>query len=369
MRDKYADLPDYVKAGHFKKLNKYKESLRKDPKLKSLFIEATLRCNEHCVHCGSNCGDLVLKDEVEDKQIIEALEILKEDLILESEPLPFISVTGGEPLLRKGLCDMMRQIHDMGYKWGMTTNGTLITEEVAKGLKNAGMYSVSISLDGYGKTHDEFRQKEGAYEEALKGFDNLIKAEIPVCMITTVVHKKNIGELDSIYEELVLHKVKNWRIINVEPIGRACKNKEIMLDSKDYKYVIDYIASRSDDANMDVIYSCNHYLGLPNERKVRPWYFFCRAGIQVASIQYNGDICACLDIERRPEFNYGNIKKDRIYDVWKNGFRVFREHKEEKSEMCKKCPEKENCQGGGYHTWDFETNNPRICMPKELDII
>ena len=92
-------------------------------------------------------------------------------------------------MLRLHLCELMATISKLGYKWGMTSNGV---------------------------------------------------------MITTVVHKKNINEL---------------------------------------------------------------------ERKTRPWYFFCRAGLQVASIQYNGDISACLDIERRPELIFGNIREDNLLDI------------------------------------------------------
>ena len=96
------------------------------------------------------------------------------------------------------------------------------------------------------------------------------------------------------------------------------------------------------------------------------WPLMEQAGLQVASIQYNGDISACLDIERRPELIFGNVREDNLLDIWKNEFKIYREHKENKSKTCKDCEHKENCQGGGYHTWDFERNEPRICMLKEL---
>lgn len=66
---------------------------------------------------------------------------------------------------------------------------------------------------------------------------------------------------------------------------------------------------------LDIIYSCNHYMRLEYERKIRPWYFVCRAGISVASIQYNSDISVCLDIERRSELICGNIRKDNFYQI------------------------------------------------------
>lgn len=368
MYDKYANIDVELKQKHFDKLNVYKEDLKKNPKLKTLFIEMTLACNEHCLHCGSNCGDIILKNSLTDEEIISTLKQLKNDLYKEGEPLPFLAITGGEPLLRKNLIQLMKEIHSMGYKWGMTSNGTLITREVAQQLKDAGMYSIGLSLDGLEESHDWFRQTNGGYKLALEATDNLIEAKIPSVMITTVVNKRNIGELDAIYEVVREHNCKSWRIINVEPIGRALLNKDLMLDKKEYQYILNYIAEHQDLEDMEILYSCNHYVGLELERKVRSWYYFCGAGIKVASIQYNGDISACLDIERRPDLIYGNVRTDNLLDIWKTKFEIFRIDKTEKSEKCKNCEHRNNCQGGGYHTWNFDKNEPRICMLEQLDI-
>ena len=73
-----------------------------------------------------------------------------------------------------------------------------------------------------------------------------------------------------------------------------------MLDKDDYRYLIEYIRSKRKEG-YPVTYGCSHYLGLDYEREVRDWYFLCTAGIYTASIMANGDIGACLDIERRPE--------------------------------------------------------------------
>jgi len=365
MKDIFADIPNEYKNEHFRQLNDYKEELRKNPKLKSLFIEATLACNEHCLHCGSNCGDVKMNKPLSDREIIGVLAKLKNDLMLDKKGLPFISVTGGEPLLRKDLISLMSEISKLGYDWGMTSNGLLIDRSTAIACKNAGMYSISISLDGLKESHEWFRQTKDSYEKTLEAVDNLIEADIEKVMITTVIHKKNIDELDSIYEVVKKHNCKMWRITNIEPIGRALTNNDLMLDKSDYKKILNYIADHQDD-EIEILYSCNHYVGLDMERKIRPWYYFCRAGLEVASIQYNGDISACLDIERRDELVFGNVREDDFYTIWKNKFEIFRQHKEEKSEKCSTCEHKENCQGGGYHTWDFDKNEPRLCMIEQL---
>lgn len=109
------------------------------------------------------------------------------------------------------------------------------------------------------------------------------------------------------------------------------------------------------------MYGCMHYLGLEYEREVRDWYFLCNAGIYTAGIRTNGDIGACLDIEMRPELLEGNILCDDFTKVWKNGFRMYRTDLCNRSERYKVCSEQEFCQGGSFHSWDFEENEQRVC--------
>lgn len=366
MRDRFADLPAATKQKHFNQIKEYREKLNREPELRALFLELTLNCNEHCLHCGSNCGDNVISNALTDMEIIQTLIQLKKDLHSQKKPLPFLDITGGEPLLRPNMVQLMKTLNMLGYKWGMTSNGSLITKEVALALKDAGMYSIGISLDGLKESHEWFRQTKGCYDTAISSVKNLIEADIEKVMITTVVHQKNINELDAIYEVVKETGCKMWRIINIEPIGRALTNKDLMLGAKDYQYIINYIMEHQDD-EIEFLYSCNHYLGLERERKTRPWYYFCRAGVQVASIQYNGDISACLDIERRPELIFGNVRKDNLLDIWQTRFEPYRTPKYVKSTKCSDCEHRDNCQGGGYHTWDFDKNEPRICMLEQLE--
>lgn len=366
MWNEYSHLPNEIKQQHFDALTEYIEELRQKPQLKELFIEMTINCNEHCIHCGSSCGDILAENTLSDKEILTMLVSLRNDLAKANSPLPFLDITGGEPLVRNGVIDLMAKIHKLGYSWGMTSNGTLITKEVAEALRAAGMYSIGISVDGTKSTHDWFRQTTNSYERTLEGIDNLLAAGIEHVMLTTVVHKKNIHELEDLYKIILEHKVPTWRLTNMEPIGRALDHDELALSGDDYKYLMDFIVEKQADPNLQMYFTCNHYVGLDLEQKIRPWYFFCRAGLQVAAIQYDGTIGACLDIERRPELSYGNVRTDRIFDVWNERFEVFRERKEEKSAKCRKCEHKNNCKGGGFHTWDMERNEPRICMLEKI---
>ena len=111
-----------------------------------------------------------------------------------------------------------------------------------------------------------------------------------------------------------------------------------------------------------VTYGCSHYLGPDLERQVRKWYFLCNAGLYTASIASNGDILACLDIERRPELVQGNILRDSLKDVWTRGFGVFRRDLGDLSGKCRECDSLEFCHGGAHHSWDHDRNEQRVCF-------
>ena len=153
-------------------------------------------------------------------------------------------------------------------------------------------------------------------------------------------------------------------LTNVAPIGRARDNKELLLDKNELLKVFDFIKEkRFDSANdIEVTYGCAHFVTYDYERFIRDFYFQCDAGVRVASIAANGDIVACLDIERRKELVQGNIYNDDFVDVWENKFEIFRQDWSNKSETCKKCEHKRVCMGDSAHTWDYDNNEPLYCV-------
>lgn len=361
-------VPKSIKKEHFEKLIDYRDNeVRKNPQLRNLFIEMTMNCNQHCRHCGSNCGEKFLDDQLSNEEIKNFLFELKKDLKKENKNLPFLSITGGEPLLRKDLVDIMSYAHSLGYSWGMTSNGLLIDEKLAIELKKAGMYSIGLSLDGLEETHDWFRQSKGSYQKVLNATKILVDTGFDNVMLTTVVHKRNINELEELYKVVKEINCNTWRIINVDPIGRAKDNEEIVLYTMDYKRIIDFIyENRAKDNKLDICYGCNHFLGYKYEREVRPWYFLCTAGIYTAGIFYNGDIGACLDIQRSIKTIQGNIREHNFYEIWLNRFDVYRKDRTKDSKTCKDCKHKDKCAGDGFHTWNLEEWKPNLCMYNEL---
>ncbi|MBO4776829.1 MAG: radical SAM protein [Lachnospiraceae bacterium] len=348
-----------IKKEHMHQLAEYREeTLRPNPDLRSLFLEITPFCNEHCLHCGSRCGDIDVSGMLTKEEIFDVLKQVKGDFDISKLRL---CITGGEPLLRPEFFEIMEEAKRLGYTWGMTSNGTLIDKECAAKLKKAGLKTVSVSVDGLKENHEWFRQSPGCYEKTIEGIKNLIEVGISHVQITTVTYHKNIGELDKMYEEFQKVGVRSWRVINIEPIGRAKENPDLMLSKSEYRKLFDFIRNKRFENKMEVTYGCSHYLGVDMEREVRQWYFLCNAGVYTASIMYNGDIGGCLDIERRPELIQGNIRKDNLKDVWVNRFEKFR-NDYRKTGKCADCPDYEFCNSDSFHTWNFDKMEPELCM-------
>ena len=348
-----------IKNNHMQQLADYREeTLRPHPDLRSLFLEITPFCNEHCLHCGSRCGDIDVSGMLTKDEIITALKQVKRDFDISRMRL---CVTGGEPLLRPDFFEIMDEANKLGFGWGMTSNGTLVDKEAARKLKETGLRTVSVSVDGLKQTHEWFRQSPGCYEKTIEGIKNMLEVGISHVQITTVIYHKNIGELDAMYEEFKKVGVRSWRVINIEPIGRAKDNAELMLSKDEYIKMFDFIREKRFESKMEVTYGCSHYLGTDMEREVRQWYFLCNAGVYTASIMYNGDIGGCLDIERRPELIQGNIRTDNLKEVWENKFVNFR-NDFRKTGKCADCPDYKFCAADSFHTWNFDTMEPNLCM-------
>ena len=106
-------LDEKMKLEHLRQMRDYRQKLMKEPQLRNLFLELTVRCNERCLHCGSRCGD-VASDELTVEQYRTFLEQVKEDMTTKGKML---DITGGEPLLRKDFFDILGAAHELGFQW------------------------------------------------------------------------------------------------------------------------------------------------------------------------------------------------------------------------------------------------------------
>ena len=331
-----------------------RKNLKKLHPLQQLFWECTLRCNVHCLHCGSDCISSVTQP---DMPMEDFLKVLDEEVTPHVNPREvLVIISGGEPTMRKDLPEIGRQIKKRGYPWGMVTNGVAMTPALFRELREAGLRSLAISLDGLEEDHKWLRNSPLAFEGACRTIKLAAAEKRFTWDVVTCVTRRSIGHLDQIRELLVSLGVTRWRIFGIDPMGRAAKNPELILTDDEFKTLIQYIADQREIALEDaangrtplrVSYSCEGFLG-DYEAKVRDYLYQCAAGVSVASVLIDGNISACTSI--RGKYYQGNIYKDSFWEVWENGFKNYRDRSWMKQiEPCKDCKAFAYCEGNGMH--------------------
>lgn len=312
--------------------------------LRQLFWESTLRCNVHCLHCGSDCLSSATTPDM------PAADFLK---VLDTEVTPHVNphevlviISGGEPLMRKDLANIGHALQQREYPWGMVTNGLALTEQKFRELRQAGLRSITISCDGLKEDHIWLRQHPLAFEGATRAI-RLCAAEKGLTWdVVTCANQRNIDHLPAIREMLWSLGVRDWRVFGIDPMGRAADNPELILTDEQFRRLMDFIVAER-EAGRHVSYSCEGYLG-EYEGRVRDHLYHCSAGISVASILIDGSISACTSI--RGKYYQGNIYRDSFWEVWEHGFKPYRDRSWMRQlEPCKDCKAFSFCEGNGMH--------------------
>ena len=312
--------------------------------LQQLFWESTLRCNVHCLHCGSDCSS---SEVTPDMPAEDFLRVIDQSITPHVDPHKvLIIISGGEPLMRKDLAEVGAALKQRGYPWGMVTNGLALTEKRFKELMASGLRSMAISFDGMQDNHNWLRQHPLAFDGATRAIKLAAATPLLVWDVVTCVNQRTILQLDEMREYLWSIGVRNWRLITIDPMGRAADNPELLLTPEQYRQVLDYIREKRKEG-LHISYSCEGFM--PDyEMEIRDHIFHCAAGVSVASILIDGSISACTSI--RGKYYQGNIYTDDFWQVWENGFADYRNRQWMKQkEPCKDCQLFRYCEGGGMH--------------------
>ena len=325
--------------------------------LNYLFWECTTRCNLHCRHCGSDCGVQNREPDMPLDDFLAALDTIPPD----HRPHDFtVVLTGGEPLLRPDLTACGQAIRERGFGWGIVSNGFFYDAAKQASLRAAGLGALTISLDGLEDTHNWMRGHPHGFERAMQAISLAAREPGLAFDVVTCVHRRNLAQLPALHSLLEGLGVPQWRLFTVIPIGRAAQDPDMQLSDAEMVTLMEFIRSRrTAGAPMRTTFSCEGWVG-PYEQQVRDTPYFCRAGINIASILIDGRICACPNIDR-DRFSQGNIREDSFYEVWQTRFRPFRDRAWSKTGPCASCQAWKDCLGGPLHNWHGTADAPLVC--------
>ncbi len=279
--------------------------------------ELTLACDQPCTHCGSRAGEARPR-EIERAR---ALEVVKELAAMGAEEVVLI---GGEAYLHSAFIDVVVALRDAGIRPTMTTGGRGVTPELARAMKAAGMFSVSVSVDGLESTHDLMRACRGSFASATAALDALHAANIPVAANTNV-NRLNARDLEGLYEHLRAHHVRSWQVQLTAPLGRAADRADMLLQPWDLLDVMPRIAALKKRAFGDgVLVMPGNNLGYfgPEEALLRSdseggsdHFQGCAAGRFVLGIESDGAVKGCPSLQTK-HYVGGNLHEKSVASIW-----------------------------------------------------
>jgi radical SAM protein with 4Fe4S-binding SPASM domain len=313
----------------FRFLHGNPSNLKRDRQLSApLFViwEITGACNLRCKHCLSDSGKLHSNElnTLEAKKLIDTLEMMK---------VFNISFSGGEPLIRPDIFELLEYASQKRIGIDLLTNGALITKETIDRLENTNIFHLQVSIDGIGKTHDNFRGIKGSYERAVNAIKLLRDANYGVA-ISSAVTKQNIDEIPKIIDMADDLGAYSYKTTFFMPTGRGKDNvDDLILTPRDVKKFTFMMIEKKKEIGDKINISCEtdypwlvestdkeifNSLKTEDSSKIG-----CTAGNSSFYITPDGKITPCPFLRK---FVAGDIRIKDVKEIWDNSpaFDIFR---------------------------------------------
>ncbi len=344
-----------------------------------VFWNITDRCNLSCTHCYNKSGPA---RSTQGELTTEEAMLVIDDLA--GMGVPLILFSGGEPLLREDLWDLARHALNRGLKMALSTNGTLITPNIAARIKECGIDYAGISLDGArAETHDRFRNLPGAFEQTIAAFSACKEAGLR-CGVRVTLTKENCHELEALIDVAISLGASRFCLYWLVPAGRGIDSyTRLQLGKTEVTDALSLLyrkAKETDPATMEFLtvdapQDCIHLLasmeqdGSPDLADARDLLASlkggCSAGTRVANIDAQGNVYPC-QFARSPEFLVGTIRSRTFSELWGDSDNTvlarFREKEVRLGGRCRACSHRNLCGGGcrvrAHAAGDFLAEDP-----------
>jgi radical SAM protein with 4Fe4S-binding SPASM domain len=297
----------------------------------------TRKCNLKCSHCYINASPSEYTDELtteEGKRLIDQIcEV--------SHPLLILS--GGEPILRKDIYELIEYGAKKGLRMGLGSNGTLIDDFVAKKLKQSGISTVSISIDSHiPENHDDFRGVKGSWRKAVGAIQALRENGVLV-QVNTTLTQQNYDEIDDIMSLAEKLGVENFHLFFLVPTGRG--KKIVDITPAMYEEMINNTFAKTARHRLNVKPSCApQFMRIAKDMNLdmRQWVRGCMAGLYYCRVYPNGEITPCPYLP----IKLGNTREKSFKDIWFNAevFKKIRDFDSLKGK-CGVCDYRNLCGG------------------------
>lgn len=322
--------------------------------------DITYACNLRCRHCYATAGK-PLEDELTTEEALETIDSL------DRLGVTIIAFSGGEPLSRRDIFQLTSYAAEKGIYVALATNGTMITEEMAKKMKENGISYLQISLDGLKETHDSFRGIKGAFERTVEGIKNAVKHGFFVNISMTVT-KLNYHEVPAVIELCEKLGVNWFMHYNFIPTGRGREIFDLDISPEERERLLRMLYERNFNSNLSLLSTapqfarvalqCNggliptHFYNInagDRLRKLADFIGGCGAGRFYFAIKANGDITPCVFFP----LVVGNVRVDDLEELWSKN-EVFEDlRKKDNIEGCGSCEYRYVCGGCRARAYNY----------------
>lgn len=318
----------------------------------------TRKCNLRCVHCYSHSENRNYEGELSYDEGITLID----DLARFGSPV--ILFSGGEPLVRPDVLELIQHAVDRGLRAVLSTNGTLITKMIAKKLKEIGLSYVGISLDGLDDRHDAFRGVQGTFLKVMKAIRNCMEMELKVGLRFTIT-KRNFGDIQGIFDLVEEQRIPRICFYHLVYAGRGTELIQEDLDNFQTRGVVDLILERTKRLHqigipVEVLTVDNHsdgpytYLRLLKEDPDRAAQVLELLQMNEGNNSGRGIGCVSWDGEVHADqfwrhYSFGNVRKRPFSEIWTDSSDEFltklKEKKKHVKGRCAKCRWLDICGG------------------------
>ena len=333
--------------------------------------ELTLKCDLACQHCGSRAG----KARPGELTTPEALALAEQIADLGAREVTLI---GGEAYLHEGWLDVIAALHARGVEVGLLTGGRGLTRERAHLAKEAGVTTLSVSVDACEATHDVLRGRSGSYASALAAIEHGRAAGLRVAANTQIA-RPALREIEPMFDVLLDRGVCAWQVSMTVPMGRAADHPELLLEPYSVLEVLPMLAriARRARARGVGVFPGNDigYFG-PHEHELRPEAHRapCSAGVLGMGIEADGAIKGCPSLPSR-DYVGGSVRDASLRDVWERAAPLrFNRGRGVESlwGYCATCYYAEACLGGcswTAHVLFGRIGNNPYCHHRALELL
>ncbi len=312
-------------------------------------VALTYRCNLRCSFCYAGCGAHGVPegwDETRamgDDEVCRVLEVIRRDA-----RCPSVSFTGGEPTLRPGLARFVRHAKDLGLRVNLISNGQRLGERLAGELREAGLDSAQLSLEGAtADTHDALVGRAGAFARLWQAVDNLRACGIRVHTNTTL-SRRNLAEIEAIVDLVAGRGLERLTMNLVIPCGSA-RDREQAIRYSDAGELVLRARARAEARGIELVWYSPLPLCLFNTVAQGLGNRGCAAADGLLHVSPAGEVLPCSSF--RHDETLGSLLRQPFEEIWRSRDACFYRSKQMMPAACHGCAEAAYCQGACVLYW------------------